>query len=128
MFLLLYGYWLKRNVDFLAHAKVMTAALILHLSMIFTVMVPSLILALVPVFVVPHTLVLTSLVTLVHAPLGAVAVSLGLWLVLSWRRSGGLEGCFKRKKIMFAAMSIWLAAFFFGFALYASLYWTALMG
>jgi uncharacterized membrane protein YozB (DUF420 family) len=128
MLLLLYGYWLKRKAKFVQHAQVMTTALILHLALIFTIMLPALILALVPIFVIPHLFELTSLVTLAHASLGAVAVSLGLWLVLSWRRSGGLEGCFKRRKIMLVAISVWLAALFFGFALYTILYWAALMG
>ena len=127
MLLLLYGYWLKRNAKFVQHAQVMTTALILHLALIFTIMLPALILALIPIFIIPRLFELTSLVTLIHASLGAAAVSLGLWLVLSWRRGGGLEGCFKRRKIMFAASSVWLAALFFGFALYTILYWAAFM-
>ena len=127
LFLLLYGYSLKRKAKFSQHAWVMTTALILHLIMIFTVMVPALVLALIPVFVVPHISGLTSLLTLVHVPLGAAAVTLGLWLVLSWR-SSGLDGCFRRRKIMLATITVWIGALLLGVVLYAALYWVALMG
>jgi uncharacterized membrane protein YozB (DUF420 family) len=127
MFMLFCGYWLKTKAKFPLHARVMTAAVILHVVMIFTFMVPALILALIPVFIVPHLSSLTSLITLIHAPLGTAAVSLGLYLVLSWR-SSGLSRCFERRKIMFATMAVWLAALIFGFVLYGVLYWAALMG
>ncbi len=127
LLLLLYGYWLKSKSMYEQHARAMTAALTLHLAMIFVFMVPALILALIPVFVVAHASGLTSIVTLVHVPLGAVAVSLGLFLVISYRRSG-LSGCFMRKRIMFTTLTVWLAALVFGVILYAILYWAALMG
>jgi uncharacterized membrane protein YozB (DUF420 family) len=126
IFLLFYGYWLKNKANFPWHARIMTTAVILHITMIFAFMVPAFILALIPIFIVPHLSDLTSLIALIHAPLGVAAVSLGLFLVLSWRHSG-LTGCFKRKKIMIATMAVWLTALFFGFALYAVLYWAALM-
>ncbi len=127
LFLLLYGYWLRSKAKFPQHARAMTAALILHLSMIFAFMVPTLVLAIIPVFVLPHLSDLTSIITLIHVPLGVVAVSLGLWLVLSWRRTG-LEKCFTRKKFMLATITVWLVALAFGFVLYGVLYWSALMG
>lgn len=127
LFLLLYGYWLKRKAKFPQHARVMAAALGLHLSVIFAFMVPALVLALIPGFVVPHLSGLTSVVTLVHVPLGVAAVSLGLWLVLSWR-SSGLEGCFKRKKIMLTTITVWVSALVIGISLFTILYWSALMG
>lgn len=105
----------------------MAAALGLHLSVIFAFMVPALVLALIPVFVVPYLSGLTSVVTLVHVPLGVAAVSLGLWLVLSWR-SSGLEGCFKRKKIMLTTITVWVSALVIGISLFTILYWSALMG
>jgi uncharacterized membrane protein YozB (DUF420 family) len=127
LLLLLYGYWLKRKAMFEQHARTMTAALTLHIVMIFAFMIPALILALIPVFVISHVRGLTSVATLVHVPLGAIAVSLGLYLVISYRRSG-LSGCFERKKIMLTTMTVWLAALVFGILLYTILYWAALMG
>jgi uncharacterized membrane protein YozB (DUF420 family) len=90
-------------------------------------MVPAMVLALIPVFVVPHLTGLTSIITLIHVPLGITAISLGLWLVLSWRNSD-LNGCFKRKKIMLTTITVWVAALAMGIAIYTILYWTALMG
>jgi len=126
LFLLLYGYVLKRGAKFPQHALAMASALALHLTVIFVFMVPAMVLALIPVFVVPNLSGLTSIVTLIHVPLGITAVSLGLWLVLSWRKSG-LNGCFERKKIMLTTMTVWVAALAMGIALYTILYWTALM-
>lgn len=128
LLLLLYGYRLKVKNQLMRHARVMTAALALHLAMIFTVMIPSFVLALIPVFIIPHVLGFTSIATLIHVLLGVAAVSLGLYLVLSWRFRGGLEGCFARKKFMAAAMTVWVSALVFGVALYSILYWHALMG
>lgn len=80
----------------------------------------------IPVFVVPHVSGLISVVALIHAPLGAVAVSLGLWLAFSWR-SSGTASCFKRKRYMLATITVWLAGLSLGIILYAVLYWTVLM-
>ncbi len=126
LFLLLYGNWLRRRTKFVQHARVMTAALVLHLTMIATFMVPALLLALIPVFIIPHLTDATSILTLIHVPLGTVAVLLGVWLVLSWRRTS-LEACFTRKKLMLATIAVWLAALAVGFVLYGILYWSALM-
>ncbi|MGA2523641.1 MAG: hypothetical protein ABSF65_05750 [Candidatus Bathyarchaeia archaeon] len=127
LFLLLYGYILKRRAKFPQHALAMAYALGLHLTVIFVFMVPAMVLALIPVFVVPHLTGLTSIITLIHVPLGITAISLGLWLVLSWRNSD-LNGCFKRKKIMLTTIIVWVAALAMGIAIYTILYWTALMG
>lgn len=127
LFLLLYGYWLKRKLKFPQHGTVMSAALASHLALIFAIMVPAFTIAIVPTFVVPHVSGLTSLISLVHVPIGVAAVSLGVWLVFSWRRQG-LKSCFKRKKIMVITMTVWLASLILGIALYAVLYWSALMG
>ncbi len=124
--LLLYGYMLKRKAKFPQHALAMASALGLHLTVIFAFMVPAMVLALIPVFVVPHLSGLTSIITLIHVPLGITAVSLGLWLVLSWRNSG-LKSCFERKKIMLTTITVWVAALAMGIALFTILYWTALM-
>jgi len=126
LFLLLYGYVLKRGVKFPQHALAMASGLALHLTVIFVFMVPAMVLALIPVFIVPHLSGLTSVVTLIHVPLGITAVSLGLWLVFSWRKSG-LNDCFERKKIMITTLTVWVAALAMGIALYTILYWTALM-
>jgi len=127
LFLLIYGYWLKRKLMFPRHGFIMEIAVILHLTMIFIIMIPALIIGIIPAFIFPHFFELTSVATLIHVVFGSIAVSLGIWFVLAWRTQG-LKGCFKRKKLMFSAMVIWLIAIFFGILLYSILYWSILMG
>ena len=127
LFLLFYGYSQKRKQKFERHARVMTTAVVLHLVMILSTMIPALISALIPVFIIPHVSGLTSIVTLIHVPLGLTAVSLGVWLVVSWRFSG-VKGCFKRRKFMLATIVTWPTALLLGITLYFILYWSALTG
>lgn len=127
LILLVYGYWLNHKLMFPKHGRVMAAAVVLHLILIFSIMVPAFVLALIPVFIVPHVSGWTSVITLIHVPLGVSAVSLGLWLSLSWRMKG-LKGCFKRKKMMITTMTAWVTSLVFGILLYAILYWAVLTG
>jgi hypothetical protein len=78
----------------------MTIAVILHLTTIFAIMIPSFVLAVIPQYIVPKVAGEVSVVTLIHVPLGTTAVLLGLWFIVSWRFQG-LKGCFNRKKLMF---------------------------
>ncbi len=55
LFLLLYGYWLRRKTKFVQHARVMTAALILHLTMICNLHGARLSLSIHPRFHYSHT-------------------------------------------------------------------------
>jgi hypothetical protein len=75
----------------------MAEAVVLHLVVIFAIMIPSFVLAVVPQYAVVHVSGIASIIALIHVLLGALAASLGLWLVLSWR-SQGLKGCNNRKK------------------------------
>jgi len=127
LLLLIYGVSLKMKKQFLRHARVMTTAVAAHLTMVFSFMIPSFVLALVPVFVIPHVYGLPSIVSLIHTPLGLAALSLGLWLVLSWRFRG-LNTCPSRKKYMVAELTIWSLSLAYGIILFSLLYWTALMG
>lgn len=80
MFLLLYGYWLNSKQMFSRHGIVMTVAVVLQLIMIFAIMTPAFILAIVPQYVVPNVSGITSIIALIHVPLGILAVSLGIGL------------------------------------------------
>jgi len=126
LFLLLYGYLMKRQLKFRQHGITMTVALILHLVMIFTIMVPSFVLAVFPNFIVPGVSEMISVVTLVHVVAGALVVSLGIWLVASWRFRD-VKGCFSRKRFMRFAIVAWFVALFFGTFLYTIFYWAILM-
>lgn len=94
--------------------------------LIFTIMIPSFLLALIPEFIVLHVFGIVSIVTLIHVPFGVLAVSLGLWFVISWSFHG-LKGCFKRKRLMLTTMIAWLTSLFFGMVLYIIFYVPLLM-
>ena len=126
LFLLLYGYFLKRQLRFRQHGIAMFSAVVLHLAMVFGIMIPSFVVAIVPDFIVPNAYGLTSVVTLVMAVTGALAVSLGVWLVVSWRFRD-VKGCFSKKRIMLTTIIFWLVSLSFGIALYIILYWAFLM-
>ena len=125
LFLLLYGYLLKRQRRFRQHGIAMFVAVVLHLAMVFAIMIPSFVLAIVPDFIVPNVYGIISVVTLVMVVAGALAVSLGIWLVVSWRVKG-LKGCFNKKRIMLTTMAMWLVSLSFGIALYIIFYWSVL--
>jgi hypothetical protein len=103
----------------------MFVAVVLHLAMVFAIMIPSFVLAIVPDFIVPNVYGIISVVTLVMVVAGALAVSLGIWLVVSWRVKG-LKGCFNKKRIMLTTMAMWLVSLSFGIALYIIFYWSVL--
>jgi len=125
LFLLLYGYLLKRQMRFRQHGIAMFSAVILHLATVLAIMVPSFVLAIIPEFITPNVYGITSVLTLIMAVAGALAVSLGVWLVASWRFRD-VRGCFKKKRIMLTTMAAWLVSLFFGTALYVILYWAVL--
>ena len=117
--LLIYGYFLKRKLKFRQHGTVMAAAVVLHLTIVFYVMVPSFVLAVIPDYSVPAPLSIVSIVGVIHAILVATALSLGFWLVGSWRFRRNLQGCFNKKKIMLKTIVNWAVALVLGIILYA---------
>lgn len=112
LFLLLYGYMLKRQLKFRRHGITMAVAVVLHLIMIFAIMIPSFVLAVFPDFIVPNVSGMISVVSVIHVVAGALAVSLGVWLVASWRFQD-LKGCFTKKRFMLLTMIVWLVSLFF---------------
>jgi len=91
LFLLIYGYTLKRRMIFRRHGFVMATALILHLAFVFGIMIPSFVLAIIPEYVVTRLYSMTSIVSLIHVPLGVLAFFVwclaGCRLAL-WRHRG----------------------------------------
>ena len=127
LFLLLYGYLLKTQRRFRQHGIAMFVAVVLHLTMLFWIMIPSFVLGIVPGFIVPNVYGIVSVVTSIMAVTGALAVSLGVWLVASWRFQD-LKGCFNKKRIMLATMAMWLVSLSFGIVLYIVFYWATILG
>ena len=119
LLLLFYGYWLKKKMKFRQHGIVMTLATVLHLTMILYIMIPSFVEGIIPDYIVPSPLAIISVVGLIHGILGTTALSLGVWLVASWRFRKNLKGCFNKKKFMFITLNVWIASIVFGIILYA---------
>ena len=103
----------------------MAAAVVLHLTMVFYVMIPSFVLAVIPDYSGSVPLSIVSVVGVIHAILGAMALSLGFWLVGSWRFRRNLQGCINKKKIMLKTIIIWAAALILGIILGFGLWFAA---
>ena len=56
----------------------------LHLIAIFAIMIPSLFFAVIPEYVSLYTYGIVSIITLIHVPVGIIAVSFGAWFVIVW--------------------------------------------
>jgi hypothetical protein len=119
LFLLVYGYWLKRKLKFRQHGITMAAALILHLTMVLYIMIPSFVLAVIPEYIVPNPLSIVSVAGVLHGIIGTIALSFGIWFVASWRFRKNLQGCFGKKKIMSKTLAVWVTSLAFGIILYA---------
>ena len=119
LLLLVYGYLLKRKLKFRQHGFVMAVAVVLHLTMVFYVMIPSFVLAVIPDYTVPVPFSLVSVAGVIHGVLGATALSLGVSFVASWHFRKNLQGCFNKKKIMLKTLIVWATSLAFGIILYA---------
>lgn len=124
--LLIYGYLLYRNSKFRQHGTFMAIAVITQIFAVFIIMVPSFVLAVFPFYIIPHTLELTSIVSLLHEVTGGLAFALGAWFVASWRFRRDFKGCFNKRKLMLATLIVWVTALFFGITLYMILNWAIL--
>jgi hypothetical protein len=119
LILLIYGYHLKKKLQFRQHGIVMSSAVILHLSVIFSIMIPSLVLAVIQEYIIPDPLQIISVVTVIHGTLGSITASLGVWIVTSWRFKKNIQGCIRRKKFMIKTLTVWITTLIFGITLYA---------
>ena len=121
--LLIRGYWLKKMKKFRQHGINMLAAVVLHIIMVLSVMIPSLF------AIYEANLGVTILTTaVVHGIVGVLTVLLGIWLVASWHLQTSMQTCFAKKKVMLVTLSLWLVAISLGIILYLSLYLPSLTG
>lgn len=117
------GYILKNRKHYRGHGITMTTALILHLSTIFTVMVPSLLLG----FTSPGIIDLTDInviLIIIHSLFGIAAASLAIWLVASWRLQANVGSCFKKKRFMLPTLTFWIVTVLLGITMYINFYAT----
>ena len=74
LFFLTYGYLLKRRSKFRQHGITMTIAVILHLTVVFYIMIPSFLGSIVPKYIASTPLEIISFVGLIHGILGTIAL------------------------------------------------------
>jgi len=127
LFMIMYGYSLKRKSKFWQHGRIMAVALILHLIMIFAIMIPSFAYAVVPSYIIPFPLELISIIGLLHGIAGIAVIILGSWLVAVWHFNKEVTGCFKRKSIMRVTIAAWISALILGIVLYILFYGAVLV-
>jgi uncharacterized membrane protein YozB (DUF420 family) len=114
--LLIGGYLLKTTKKFRQHGITMLTALVLHAVIVLAWMIPSL-----SLFISPSSINLADTITviiLVHAFMGVVAIILGVWLVGSWRLRADMRTCFAKKNVMRVTITLWLIALVLGIILY----------
>ena len=114
--LLTYGYFAQRSKNYRRHGITMTAAVVLHLATILGWMVWSL-----RNFLSAGSVDFGSFLVLAvlgHVVLGAIGVSLGVWLVAAWHLQTDVQKCFPRKRFMVVTIAAWAMAILLGIILY----------
>jgi uncharacterized membrane protein YozB (DUF420 family) len=119
LFLLIYGYQLKKKFRYRQHGFVMAAAVVLHLVIVLYIMIPSLVEAVIPQYIVVAPLQITSVVGTIHSIVGSTSIVLGVLLVATWRFNKDINGCFARRRLMLPTFAVWLTSLAFGIILYA---------
>ncbi len=119
LFLLIYGFLLKKKFRYRQHGFVMAAAVVLHLIMVGYIMIPSLVEAVIPQYIVVAPLQITSVVGTIHSIVGSTSIVLGVLLVATWRFNKDVSRCFARKRLMLTTFAIWITSIAFGTILYA---------
>jgi hypothetical protein len=114
--LLTLGYFQKRIRNYRQHGITMTVAVVLHLVVIFSWMIASLV-----IFLRAAPLDLGNILedaALAHVALGMVAASLGVWLIGIWHLQADVQKCFGRKRLMLTTLILWSVAVLLGIFLY----------
>ncbi len=119
--ILLIGLMYKTKGNFRLHGSFMGLAVLLHLTSFFLAMGPSFTGAL-DFFITDTSL--TGVQTMwVHAMAGAIALVLGIVLIVAWIvRTSNVKGCIKRKRLMDITVLLWSISLIFGVATYLAFY------
>ena len=118
--MLLLAYILKRRGAFLKHGTLMLVAVVVHTFSFLLAMGPAL-WSLVENGLI-QDLSWLSIVTLIHASFGAIALAVGIWLVGSWHLQSSTKNCSKRKIVMRYVFVLWVLALILGITLFTLLY------
>lgn len=120
--LLLAAIALKNKKSYRQHGAAVTIALMMHITTVFGVMMPSFS----TFFTSSGTIVYNAavIISLVHVTFGSIALALGIWLVAVWHFKTDLKNCFKNKKIMRLVLVIWTTSILLGIVMYV-MFWTS---
>ncbi|MEM2118555.1 MAG: hypothetical protein QW840_00320 [Candidatus Bathyarchaeia archaeon] len=105
----------KQKRRYVMHGILTLAAVLLNTLSFVLIMGPSLF-GLEIISAQPFHIV--SVVTVLHAVFGIVALILGFWLLAAWRLRSNVKECFKRKTVMRMTMFSWMASLVSGFLFY----------
>jgi uncharacterized membrane protein YozB (DUF420 family) len=120
LFMITYGYILKRKSKFLTHATLMFAALLVHFSAFLLLMIPAFLSLYNNGFI--QKLTWLSLTTFTHATLGGVTLISAIYLVGVWHFQASTRNCIKRRLLMRYVFVLWILSLILGVAIYALLY------
>jgi hypothetical protein len=120
LIILFSAYILKRRGAFLRHGTLMLVAVVLHTFSFLLAMGPAL-WSLVENGLIQN-LSLRFMVTLAHASVGGIALSVGIWLVGSWHLQSSTKNCSRRKIVMRYVFVLWVLALILGITLFTLLY------
>lgn len=119
--LVLVGLGYKTKGKFRNHGFVMGAAVVLHLISFLIAMGPSFLDGF--EFFTTDTSLMGVQTMWVHAVTGAIALVLGILLVVAWIiRVSDIAACIRKKRIMDVTISLWLISLIFGIATYLLFY------
>ena len=108
--------WLKKRGSFVWHGNTMLVAVIVPALLVVSHMGPAFVALTKEAIETPNPV---SVVGMVHAATGAVAVFLGLWLVTMWSLVWESTGiCAQKKGLMLKILVLWLAALGIGIVYY----------
>jgi hypothetical protein len=114
------GYILKRRMRLIGHGTLMLVAIVMLFFSFILVMGPALLIIVENGFF--QRSILLSIVIIVHASLGAIALVTGIWITASWHLQNSIDNCKKRKPVMRYLFVIWILALIFGITLYVLTY------
>lgn len=117
--LLVTGYGLKRQNKFRKHGFLMFTAVVLHVTTVLLIMVPSFS---VIAFTPTGLSLMIILLAVVHAIFGITTLTLGIWIVASWRLRKSIQYCAPKKLVMRTTFVLWVITITIGIILYFSLY------
>jgi len=116
------GFLVKRRGKIREHGLMMAVGMALNMASFLLVMGPSLYSLSIGGSLFRDLPSNTSIVVILHAGIGSVAMVLGTWIVAAWGLRRDLRYCVKRKMAMSVTFLLWSTALLLGIVLFMWLY------